>query len=143
MTGDVTLKVTRTFRASAERVFDAWLDEKTAGRWWFATHSGQMQRVEIDGRVGGKFTIVEKRGDADAEHFGAFVELDRPRRLVLDFATDAGHPPTRVTIEIVSLEDGGCELTLTQTMAAEWAAYKDRATQGWTMILEGLGKTVD
>ncbi|MDZ4867156.1 MAG: SRPBCC domain-containing protein [Alphaproteobacteria bacterium] len=140
--GPIHIRVSRRFTASAERVFDAWLDETTAGRWWFATPAGKMQSVKIDGRVGGKFHIVERRGDDDAEHFGTFIELDRPRRIVLDFATDAHHPPTRVTIEIAALREGGCELTLSHDIAPEWAEYKDRTNQGWTMILESLAKTL-
>jgi uncharacterized protein YndB with AHSA1/START domain len=137
------LKVTRTFRASAERVFDAWLDEKTAGRWWFATPAGKMVRCEIVGRVGGKFMIAEQRGEVLAEHFGTFVELARPTRIVFDFATDAKEPPTRVTVAIAHRAGGGCDVTLSHTMSPEWEAYKDRAIQGWTMILESLGKTID
>jgi uncharacterized protein YndB with AHSA1/START domain len=143
MKPDLTvLTVTRRFSHSAERVFDAWLDPVHAGRWWFATPTGRMKQVEIDGRVGGKFMIVDRRGDIDAEHFGTFVVLDRPRRLVFDFATDREEKPTRVTVDIVALEDGGCELTLSHAMSPEWAEYKDRAMQGWTMILEGLATTL-
>lgn len=144
MTKDpIHIQVSRRFTASAERVFDAWLDQKTAGRWWFATPAGKMQKVEIDGRVGGKFRIIERRGDDDANHYGTFIELDRPRRIVLDFATDPDHPPTRVTIQITALKDGGCELTLSHDIAPEWAEYKDRTNQGWTMILESLARTVE
>jgi len=143
MTNDPTrIRVSRRFRASPERVFDAWLDERTAGRWWFATPTGKMQSVNIDGRVGGAFRIVERRGDVDADHFGTFIELDRPRRIVLDFATDREHAPTRVTIEITPLKDGGCELTLSHDLSPEWADYKDRTNQGWTMILENLEKSL-
>jgi len=137
------LKVTRAFKASAERVFDAWLDEKTAGRWWFATPTGKMVRCEIDGRVGGKFVIAEQRGETVAEHFGTFVELARPTRIVFDFATGAKEAPTRVTVAIAPRARGGCDVTLSHTMSPEWEAYKDRAIQGWTMILESLGKTID
>jgi uncharacterized protein YndB with AHSA1/START domain len=136
----IHIRVSRRFTASAERVFDAWLDERTAGRWWFATPTGKMQSVKIDGRVGGQFRIVERRGDIDAEHFGTFIELDRPRRIVLDFATDPDHPATRVTIQITALKEGGCELTLSHDIAPEWADYKDRTNQGWTMILESLDR---
>jgi uncharacterized protein YndB with AHSA1/START domain len=138
----IHIRITRRFAASAERVFDAWLNEKTAGRWWFATPTGKMQSVKIDGRVGGQFRIVERRGDQDADHFGTFIELDRPRRIVLDFATDPAHPATRVTIQIASLKEGGCELTLSHDIAPEWAEYKDRTNQGWTMILENLEKSL-
>lgn len=138
----IQIRISRRFTASAERVFDAWLDQKTAGRWWFATPTGKMQKVEIDGCVGGKFMIVERRGDENAEHSGTFIELDRPRRIVLDFATDREHAPTRVTIEIVAQKDGGCELTLSHDLSPEWADYKDRTSQGWTMILESLAKVL-
>jgi uncharacterized protein YndB with AHSA1/START domain len=143
MTKDpIHIRISHRFAASPERVFDAWLDEKTAGRWWFATPAGRMQSVKIDGRVGGEFRIVERRGDLDADHFGTFVELDRPRRIVLDFATDREHAPTRVTIELTRLNDGGCELTLSHDLSLEWAEYKDRTKQGWTMILENLDKSL-
>jgi uncharacterized protein YndB with AHSA1/START domain len=141
-TEPIQIRISRRFTASAERVFDAWLDQKNAGRWWFATPTGKMQKVEIDGCVGGKFMIVERRGDENAEHSGTFIELDRPRRIVLDFATDREHAPTRVTIEIVAQKDGGCELTLSHDLSPEWADYKDRTSQGWTMILDNLDNTV-
>jgi uncharacterized protein YndB with AHSA1/START domain len=123
-------------------VFDAWLDPRSAGKWLFATPTGQMVRVEIDARVGGQFTIVERRGDEDAEHLGEYLELDRPRRLVFTFAVEKdAKDPDRVTVEFASLATG-CELTLTHEMSQEFAEYADRTRQGWTHILGGLAATL-
>ena len=78
----VKVRVTRRFSTSPERVFDAWLDPEKAGRFLYATKEGEMVQVEIDARVGGRYSIVERRDGQDVEHTGEYLEIDRPRRLV-------------------------------------------------------------
>ena len=75
------VKVERTIAASPERVFDAWLEPAKSKHFLFATEGGEIVRCEIDARVGGRFLIVDRRADGDAEHHGQFVDIDRPRRL--------------------------------------------------------------
>ena len=130
------VRVTRRFEASAERVFDAWIDPKTAGKWLFATPTGVMTRCEMDARAGGKFVLVDRREGEDVEHVGKYLEVDRPRRLVFTFTVPKYSPQeTLVTIEIVP--DGeGCELTLRhERVLTEWAAQTE---QGWKTILDAL-----
>ena len=136
----VTIRVTHRFKASPERVFDAWLDPAKAARFLFATPTGQMVRAEIDARVGGTFVFVRRDGD-DVEHTGTYLAIDRPRRLVFTFAVPKFSAAiTTVSIEIVA-HGTGCELTLThEGVLPEWA---ERTEGGWRMILEGLAKTVD
>jgi len=138
----IVVQVKRTFAASPERVFDAWLDPARAGKWLFATPDGEMLQVEIDAKVGGHFLIVERRPDGDADHYGTYLEIDRPQRLVFLFTTERySVEGDRVTIEIVPTATG-CELTLTQEMQPKWAEYAERTTAGWTMILESLDRAL-
>jgi uncharacterized protein YndB with AHSA1/START domain len=135
-----TVRVERRFAASAERVFDAWLDPARAGQFLFATPTGQMVRVDIDARVGGRFVIVERRDGVDTEHTGVYEVIDRPSRLVFTFAVPMYSAEyTRVTLDITP--DGeGCHLTLThEGVLPEWA---EGTAGGWTMILEGLDKAL-
>lgn len=138
----VIVRVVRRFGASPERVFDAWFDPERAGRWMFATPTGEMVRVEIDARVGGSFCFVDRRDGEDVEHVGEYLEIDRPRRLVFTFAV-AKYSQTadRVTVDIVPLESG-CELTLTHEMNPDYAEYADRAESGWAGILDGLARSL-
>jgi two-component system cell cycle response regulator DivK len=137
------VQVTRRFEAPAERVFDAWLDEATAGEWLFATPDGEMVRVEIDPRVGGRYEIVERRAGEDVLHTGAYEEIERPRRLVftLQVPNYAQHMD-RVTIGIAPL-DGGCELILTQTLPEDAPASPEQIERGWGKVLDALAARLE
>lgn len=135
MAETATLTVERRIAVPPETLFDAWLDPAGVGQWLFATPSGVMERIEIDPRVGGRFTILERRGADLAEHFGEYVEIDRPRRLAFDFWTSFSDERTRVTVEIAPDGDGSL---LTLTHDGVWTDYEDQTRQGWTMILENL-----
>ena len=135
----VTLRVSHNFAATPERVFDAWLDAKTAGQWLFATPTGVMTRVEIDPRIGGKFTIVRRDGE-EVEHVGEYFEIDRPRRLVFTFGVPKfSSEMTRVAIEIAPSGAGAALTLVHEGVLPEWEAP---TKQGWGMILEGLERNL-
>lgn len=135
-----TVTVTHRFSASPERVFDAWLNPGTAGKWLFATPTGHMVRVEIDARVGGRFVFTDRRDGEDIDHVGEYLEIDRPHRLVFTFAVPKFSTVyTRVSVQIQAL-DNGCELTLTHEGILP--EYADRTESGWRSILEGLSATL-
>lgn len=134
------VRVARRFNASAEHVFDAWLDPAIAGKWLFATPAGRMVRVAIDARVGGAFTFVDRREGEDVEHTGEYIEIERPHRLVFDFSVPKyAKEVTRVSIDIVALQSG-CDLTLTHENV--FPEYAGRTENGWRTILDGLAATL-
>ena len=137
------LQVTRRFEASAEQVFDAFLDPDIAGKFMFASPTGEMVRAEIDARVGGSYVFVDRREGEDWEHFGEYLEIDRPRRLVFTLGVKRFDiVPQRVNIDIVP-KGTGCELTLTQVLDPGLEEWVDKATEGWTSILEKLAAELD
>jgi uncharacterized protein YndB with AHSA1/START domain len=139
MADPIVVTVERRIAAPPEAVFDAWLDPDGVGRWLFATPGGAMERVEIDARIGGGFRIEERRGANLAQHFGEYVELDRPRRLAFDFWTNFSAERTRVIVTIAPEGDGSL---LTLCHEGVWADYEARTRQGWTMILDGLANAL-
>jgi len=142
MSPPVEIRVEKRFRHPPERVFDAFLDPVRVGEWLFHTPEGVMERTEYDPRPGGSFAIFERRGADLARHFGRFVEIERPNRVVFDFRVDeAPDEPTRVTVTFEA-EGDGCRVVLTHDLAPAWAAYAERTVAGWTMVLDGLAKTV-
>jgi uncharacterized protein YndB with AHSA1/START domain len=137
---NVEVRVSHRFSASAERVFDAWLDPQKACKFLFATECGQMVKTEIDARVGGRFVIVDRRDGEDVEHIGTYEQIERPRRLVFRLLVPKySEDESRVTIEIEALESG-CTLTLTHEMRARWADLRGRTREGWQRILEALAR---
>lgn len=129
--------VSRRYDASPDRVFDAFLDVRIARRFLFATATGEMIVAELEPRVGGSFTFVERRPEmGDVRHVGEYLAIERPHRLVFTFGVPQFDPRmTTVTIDIRASGDG-CELTLTHDgVPPDYAA---RNHEGWSRILAGL-----
>lgn len=138
MTAPVEVCVEKRFRRAREQVFDAFLDPARVGDWLFHTPGGVMERADFDPVPGGEFALFERRGGDLARHFGRFVAIDRPERILFDFRVDeAPEEPTRVTVTFSETE-GGCIVTLAHDLAPEWARYADRSAAGWAMILDSL-----
>lgn len=143
MSKRVEIRVEKRFRHPRERVFDAFLDPARVGQWLFHTPEGVMEQTDYDPVAGGSFAIFERRGEELARHFGRFVEIVRPDRVVFDFWVDeAPEEPTRVTVTFAPDGDGSL-VVLTHDLAPAWASYADRTTAGWTMILDNLERTME
>lgn len=133
----MAIRLTRRFRAPPRRVFDAWLDPGTAGRWLFATAQRPMTHVEIDARVGGRFRLAERRNGQRHEHHGHYLEIAPPRRLV--FTLRGERRASRVTVEIAPRRSG-CELSLRHENLPPERAPEVEAR--WSGMLYGLDETL-
>jgi uncharacterized protein YndB with AHSA1/START domain len=136
----VTITVHHRFVVSAERVYDGFLDATTASKFLFRTPTGKVVKAEIDARVGGKYTLTERRNGEDVVHTGEYLELERPRRIVITFGVPKySQAVSTVTLDIVPRGEG-CDMTLTSTcVASEWA---ERSHEGWSIILRTADKVL-
>lgn len=142
MSKTIEAKVTYQMKSAAERVYDAWLNPELV-RVWMASAlktaglSGDIRHIEIDARVGGKFLFSDMRNDVEARHWGTYLELDRPRRIVFTWIVDESEEanPSKVTLTLVP--DGtGCVATIVHEMDAQWAEYVSRTESGWSRMLQ-------
>jgi len=127
------VQVSRSIDASPETVFDAWLEPTMMRRWMFHSPPNEISKVDNDRVVGGAFSIVERNGDDEIDHFGRYVEVQRPNKLVFSLRVPKHYPgETMVTVGIEPAVHG-CDVTLTQTGVAP-----EVTERAWRNMLESL-----
>jgi uncharacterized protein YndB with AHSA1/START domain len=132
------LRMTRRFAASPERVFAAWTDSALAARWLFTGPHSQRHTAELDVRVGGRWTITDRRGGVDYTATGEYLAVEPPHRLIFTFGMPQFSPElARVIVEIAA--DGeGAVMTLTQE---DLRPEEVRPTEeGWSKMFAGLAR---
>jgi len=109
-----SVQIERDFQAPASDVFDAWLDPAVIPLWMFANNPNARLIATVDARERGTFSILEFNGNEQIDHFGEYLEIDRPRRLVFTLKVPKHFPgTTRITVEIAK-RLFGCHLRFTQ-----------------------------
>ena len=150
MSEKIEVRATHHFKASAERVYDAWLDPDKV-RVWLSTAlknlglSGEIGRVEIDPKVGGAFMFTDMRNGTEARHWGTYLELERPDRIVFTWITadkTEDPDPSKVTLTIQP-EGDGCIATLVHELDAKWSDYLERTENGWSCMMKAIASLLD
>jgi uncharacterized protein YndB with AHSA1/START domain len=138
----IEARATHHFKASAERVYDAWLDPMQVRVWLAAALkslglAGDIRRVEIDARIGGKFFFSDMRDGTEARHWGTYLELVRPRKIVFTWIVDESEEsnPSKVTLTIQP-QDVDCVATIVHEMDEAWREYILQTEAGWSRMLQ-------
>lgn len=145
-TDSTTLRLERTFDASAEDVFDAWTDPEVLRRWWAANPAWRTPVAEVDLRVGGTYRLSMEDPDAGIFHTvrGEYREVRRPERLVYSWSWEedegrTGHVST-VTVEFVEQDER--TTVVLEHSGLESAESRDAHGHGWAACLELLGARI-
>ena len=104
---------------------------------------GDIRQVQVEPRVGGSFVFSDFRDGVEARHWGTYLELARPHRLVFTWIVDASEEadPSKVLLTIEPDGDG-CIATIVHEMDAAWAAYASMTEKGWSLMLDAIASTL-
>jgi uncharacterized protein YndB with AHSA1/START domain len=137
-----SLTLVRRIAARPSIVFEAMTTAEGVAAW-FGPDDLPVVRAEMDARVGGAYRVHFRTLDGrDHEACGEFLEVVRPRRIVMSWSwafggeiDDAGRI-SRVEIELRPIGDG-TEITFTHASLGSEASAKGHA-RGWTGALDKL-----
>ena len=136
---ETTLQIKRTFKASRERVFQAWTRPEEMTHWC-APSEDFSTNAEVDLRVGGKYRIEMQHANGSVHTaIGEYREVQPPAKLVYTWSWEDGSmEDTLVTVEFRDLGTE-TEVILTHDFFpnSEW---RDKHSQGWTGCLGRLEK---
>jgi uncharacterized protein YndB with AHSA1/START domain len=128
------LSVSRTIRASADEIFDVWLDPKSPGSVWFG-----VQRAIVNASVDGLFYHVVAHEGRNWAHYGRFMRLERGRLIEHTWVSEATRGlESIVTITLTPVADG-TEVTLKQVNVPDDEMGRGHKA-GWTWYLDVLAQ---
>jgi uncharacterized protein YndB with AHSA1/START domain len=142
MSDKIEARVSHRFQATAEQVYDAWLNPQHVRLWLAAALksfglAGDIQRIEIDARVGGKFFFSDMRDGTEARHWGTYLELVRPHKIVFTWIVDESEEANPSIVRLTIQSDAeGCVATIVHEMDAAWRDYVSRTQDGWARMLQ-------
>ncbi|MBX3540844.1 MAG: SRPBCC domain-containing protein [Chelatococcus sp.] len=121
------LRLVRTFDTSPQALYAAWTEPSLARRWLFTSPESEKNSHELDVRVGGRWTITDRRDGQDYTAVGEYTAVDAPHRLAFTFAMPQFSPNSDlITVEF---EPDGDHTRMVFTQAGDDIA-KEIAEQG-------------
>ena len=129
--------VRRTIAASAEELFDAWLDP-AALAVWMRPGTIRSTVAEVEPREGGAYVITMNGQSGPIVHKGVYRLIKRPTRLVFTWASPGTElRDTLVTVDFLRAGKG-TEVVVTHEQLPESALPAHNS--GWTSALEHLAQ---
>ncbi|MET0694966.1 MAG: SRPBCC domain-containing protein [Propionibacteriaceae bacterium] len=136
----------RTFEASPKEVWEAWIDPDEAAQWWHPRGATTpRESVEIDARVGGRYTytMVDDTTGQRVVTGGVYREVEPYERLAFTWGEPDGDPDDSPLITI-SLEqlDEGTRMTF-DLRGIDGTRGDGSFYDGWESALDSLGDHVN
>ena len=135
------VQIRRRVRAGAEQILDLWTKPDLMVRWMSPFPGAVDCKASCDPRTGGAFSLVMSSGESSREVSGAYVQVDRPRKLVFTWIGPLTNDvKTLVTVELIPSGDE-TDLVLTHERLPT-SSIVEGHTKGWGNILDHLAEAV-
>ena len=138
---DDVLVIERVYRASQERLYQAWTDP-TAVAAWFGPEGMTTEVSELRAQPGGAYAMVMRSDESGEEHHlsGEFIELTPPSRVLMTWKWKAAEQSTLVEV-VLSPHADGTLLRLTHSKFPS-ADVRDNHEKGWTSSFNCLDSSL-
>jgi uncharacterized protein YndB with AHSA1/START domain len=131
---DIT--VTRTIPASADAVFDVWIDPKSPGGPWFGA-----ERAILNPTVDGLFYLAMKHEGRIWPHYGRFLRINRPHLIEHTWMSEGTKGAESVVTITMQVKGNETEVTLRHSgVPDDEMGHKHK--DGWTWILSALAESL-
>ncbi len=131
------LTVSRTIRASADDIFDTWLDPKTPGGLWYG-----VERAIVNASVDGLFYHSVRHEGRSWAHYGRFIRLERGRAIQHTWVSEATHGLETIVTIALAPRDGVTEVTLHHANVPDDDLGRGHEA-GWTWYLNVLAERLE
>ncbi|MFW5943489.1 MAG: SRPBCC family protein [Chloroflexota bacterium] len=139
-----SLQLERILPVPPGRVFEAWTMPE-AIKFWFAGAGTVIDEVQVDLRVGGRYTIrYQDASGGETVVTGKYLQIEPPRRLVFSWTMKSGQLIVDENIVTVEFRDLGnrTQVQLTHEPFPDPEIRRLHA-QGWDVCLTALGQFLD
>ncbi len=109
----------------------------------FRSPINEIINIKLDLKGGGKFSILELANGKTIDHYGEYLEIERPYRLKFTLEVPVHFPGVTEVIVSITSVNNGCELELVQTGVAPEVTeknWKDMLNKLEEVTLRGMDK---
>ena len=137
---ELSLNVSRTINAPADKLFNAWLDPEMLARFMLPGDGMSVPKAATDPVEGGRFDIIMQAGEQEIPHAGTYKKIDRHSQLVFTWESPFSTEGSTVTLDFKPV-NGGTEVNLHHVKFPNEES-RDNHQGGWNGILSKLDAVV-
>jgi uncharacterized protein YndB with AHSA1/START domain len=141
-----TFVIERTYKASPQRVFDAWADPAAKTRW-FGPSEKPEGTYSLEFRIGGREHLSIQTPDGTTYAFDAvYQDIVPGQRIIYSYDMHRGDARISVSLAVVEIEAHGDDTRLTLTEHGVYLDGHDTPAQrehGTIELIDALGEHIN